>query len=333
MSKHPPGVAVDVTTGCQFDEDSDGVADGDDLCPNTTAQNVDADGCDADTDDDGVIDDNDQCPNTVFNPVDSDGCTLDSDGDGILNSADLCPNTVAMTDVTSEGCPTIDSDGDGVLNGVDSCPETYVSSEFVDSIGCALTDPDDDGVDNDGTDQCPTTPLGSAVGSDGCALDINISGAQIETVVASVGGLIDGTTSTYSPALSFTGTYNPDSNAYSIAFIDYSLLLHVPTLSDANLDISSATQSSNGTVGSPVTGPGTESSSSIGLLTTDSTIDSCVATVPAFQSFFCPASPAAAYPILTAISWDGSDGAIEVQIDLGAQGGVQTVHYTFQQTP
>ncbi len=62
------------------DSDGDGVADADDLCPNTPAgTTVDADGCEVQG-------------------------NQDDDGDGVNNDVDQCPNTAAGTQVDEVGC-------------------------------------------------------------------------------------------------------------------------------------------------------------------------------------------------------------------------------------
>ena len=68
--------------GASLDSDNDGVADGDDDCPNTPpGTEVDGSGCPlvVDSDDDGVPDVNDNCPGTPAGvPVDGSGCELPS---------------------------------------------------------------------------------------------------------------------------------------------------------------------------------------------------------------------------------------------------------------
>lgn len=62
----------------------------------------------ADADNDGVADADDSCANTPANEVvDAAGCTVvetDGDNDGVADSVDLCPDTTAGASVTSEGC-------------------------------------------------------------------------------------------------------------------------------------------------------------------------------------------------------------------------------------
>lgn len=120
------------------DSDSDGVADNDDLCPETPHMViVDQFGCPVDTDKDGVPDYLDMCSNTPANiPVDIDGCPVDSDGDGVPDYLDLCKDTPEGINVDKRGCPT-DSDGDGVPDYRDNCPDTPIGSE-VNRFGCPL---------------------------------------------------------------------------------------------------------------------------------------------------------------------------------------------------
>lgn len=113
----PPQRTVD-NTGCEFDEDNDGVADGADKCPSTpVGVFVDRNGCILDTDNDGVEDDSDQCPATPDgDPVDANGCTIDgdADGDGVLDSLDQCPDTILGANVNKKGCAIFESTIDGV---------------------------------------------------------------------------------------------------------------------------------------------------------------------------------------------------------------------------
>ncbi len=135
------------------DEDGDGVADADDLCPNTPANtSVDATGCPvtpppSDEDGDGVADADDLCPNTpAGTPVDGTGCPVtpppaDEDGDGVADADDLCPNTPAGTPVDATGCPVTppvaDADGDGVADSADRCTNTPTGTS-VDADGCPV---------------------------------------------------------------------------------------------------------------------------------------------------------------------------------------------------
>jgi OOP family OmpA-OmpF porin len=120
------------------DSDDDGVADDDDLCPETPQiVIVDQFGCPVDIDNDGVPDYLDKCSNTPANiPVDLDGCPVDSDGDAVPDYLDLCKDTPDGINVDKRGCP-MDSDGDGVPDHRDNCPETPIGIE-VNRVGCPL---------------------------------------------------------------------------------------------------------------------------------------------------------------------------------------------------
>ncbi|MEC7484206.1 MAG: thrombospondin type 3 repeat-containing protein, partial [Candidatus Thermoplasmatota archaeon] len=112
----------------QLDDDSDGVSNADDVCPETsTGSTVDSDGCSdeqlvQDSDGDGVYDIDDLCPDSTLT-VDVDGCDenqRDSDGDGVSDGSDDCPDTEAGFPVDSDGCIDEDAldqdlDGDGYL--------------------------------------------------------------------------------------------------------------------------------------------------------------------------------------------------------------------------
>ncbi len=122
------------------DSDNDGVADGDDRCPNSPAGAVvDSQGCERDSDGDGVADGQDNCPNTATGSrVDTQGCVIvsDGDGDGVADGDDRCPNTPAGTKVDPRGCE-LDSDSDGVADSQDRCLNTP-SGTAVDARGCKL---------------------------------------------------------------------------------------------------------------------------------------------------------------------------------------------------
>jgi hypothetical protein len=131
------------------DADGDGIADGDDNCPDTyNPDQSDSDGdgigdaCDPvsgiDTDDDGVPDDEDNCPFTP-NPN-----QWDLDGDLVGDVCDNCPDTSNPDQADSNGngigdaCESVDDrDGDGL---------TDTDEEL------RGTDPGDADTDNDGLD-------------------------------------------------------------------------------------------------------------------------------------------------------------------------------------
>jgi len=118
---------------CSLDSDSDGVADCDDACPDTSGE-ADLAGCDCsqrgdcDSDGDGVPDGDDACPGTAGEP-DAFGCDCsqrDSDSDGVVDCGDTCPGTVGNPDAFGCDCSQrgdCDSDGDGVPDGEDVCPD------------------------------------------------------------------------------------------------------------------------------------------------------------------------------------------------------------------
>ncbi len=157
---------LSIFMGGPADEDGDGVADTEDLCPGTpSGVAVDGDGCPFDDDGDGVYNYMDNCPDTPAGAsVDANGCPTDSDGDGVFDGLDQCPDTPSGATVDDNGCPT-DSDSDGVFDGIDQCDNTPAGA-VVDATGCP-TDSDGDGV-LDGIDQCPGTPAGREVDAEGC---------------------------------------------------------------------------------------------------------------------------------------------------------------------
>jgi hypothetical protein len=155
------------------DADGDGVADLDDLCPNTdTTSTVDLVGCAAnqlDADNDGIMDDADVCADTPTTDldIDSSGCgesQRDSDGDGIMDAYDLCADTPSTAiDVNADGCSQ-DDDADGWSNqdeancntsGNDS---TSMPNDFDGDGLCDFVDYDDD---NDGWTDANETDCGT----------------------------------------------------------------------------------------------------------------------------------------------------------------------------
>jgi len=127
------------------DDDSDGISDDIDLCPDTPAgEVVDADGCSEsqlDDDNDGVMNDTDTCPDTpTGESVDANGCAesqKDDDNDGIMNNIDTCSDTPTGETVNTDGCSDsqLDDDNDGVMNNIDICPDTTAGVN-VDVTGC-----------------------------------------------------------------------------------------------------------------------------------------------------------------------------------------------------
>jgi len=150
------------------DQDTDGVPDEVDQCPELAEDKdgfEDSDGCpDFDNDDDGVPDDSDRCPTEKEDSdefEDDDGCLdPDNDHDGILDAQDACPKEAgaASSDPKQNGCPERDRDVDGIFDSKDKCPTKPEDRDaFQDEDGCP--DPDNDGdhvLDSD--DACPLVP-------------------------------------------------------------------------------------------------------------------------------------------------------------------------------
>ena len=126
-------------SGWMPDEDSDGTADVQDICPFTPeTEESDAKGCSLsqkDTDLDGVNDRDDICPRTKINEIaNGSGCSpsqlQDTDGDGSSDSDDLCPDTPADEPGNIYGCSSSqrDVDGDGLSDSTDNCPLSAVDA-------------------------------------------------------------------------------------------------------------------------------------------------------------------------------------------------------------
>lgn len=126
-----------------IDADGDGVANGQDACPNVKGSPK-AKGC-PDQDGDGVADAEDACPGLPGEKQLA-GCP-DTDGDGLADAADACPQAAGKAE--HQGCP--DTDGDGLADQLDGCPELAGPTE---NKGCPLTDTDGDGL-ADEADKCP----------------------------------------------------------------------------------------------------------------------------------------------------------------------------------
>ena len=77
-------------------------------------------GC-PDRDADGVADGDDACPDDAGLKV-LKGCP-DTDGDGVADKDDKCPQ---LKEKKNAGCPWPDTDGDGVLDKDDKCPQLKV---------------------------------------------------------------------------------------------------------------------------------------------------------------------------------------------------------------
>ena len=163
-----------------YDEDSDGVADEDDECPELEEDRdgfQDADGCpDWDNDDDGVPDEDDRCPTEQEDAdefEDDDGCPdPDNDGDGIPDASDACPNDAGPDSANPKdrGCSAQDTDSDQVRDPQDRCPgEPEDRDGFRDDDGCPDPDNDNDGAPDE-EDACPMQagPRRSDPKLDGC---------------------------------------------------------------------------------------------------------------------------------------------------------------------
>ncbi len=117
-------------------EDYDGFQDGD-FC------------ADPDNDTDGVLDGNDRCPNDsedLDGVLDDDGCAdPDNDGDGVLDDVDRCPNEPEDQDrfQNEDGCPEPDNDRDEVTDVRDACPDEPEDRDgYQDDDGCPEPGPD-----------------------------------------------------------------------------------------------------------------------------------------------------------------------------------------------
>jgi OOP family OmpA-OmpF porin len=90
--------------GCP-DRDGDGIADGDDKCPDVAGL-AKYNGCPIpDTDGDGINDEQDKCP-TVKGVARYQGCPVpDKDNDGVNDEEDKCPNEAGPA--SNFGCPVI----------------------------------------------------------------------------------------------------------------------------------------------------------------------------------------------------------------------------------
>jgi uncharacterized repeat protein (TIGR01451 family) len=183
------------------DADGDGIADGEDACPNVPEDPddfEDLDGCpDPDDDQDGVLDGADRCPRDPEDAdahQDEDGCAdPDNDGDGILDAQDKCPGDAEDADgfVDADGCPDLDNDQDGVPDAIDQCPLVPEDMDGWESEdGCPDPDNDKDGL-LDGDDQCPDVPetVNAFKDEDGCP-DTKEKGFRITKTHIELGGSI-----------------------------------------------------------------------------------------------------------------------------------------------
>ncbi len=152
------------------DRDHDGIADGDDACPDVAgiaSEDKTKHGCPPveapkDRDKDGILDADDACPD-VAGVASTDktkhGCPLpkDRDQDGILDDNDACPDVagIADPDPKKNGCPPPkDTDGDGIPDEKDACVDIKgIATQDPATHGCP---PDTDGdTIRDDKDACP----------------------------------------------------------------------------------------------------------------------------------------------------------------------------------
>jgi len=79
-----------------------------------------------DDDSDGIADDIDLCPNTpIGEEVDANGCSesqLDDDNDGVMNNVDICPDTIAGAMVDATGCFVLSSNNFNIEVIGETCP-------------------------------------------------------------------------------------------------------------------------------------------------------------------------------------------------------------------
>ena len=87
--------------GCPIDTDLDGIADFEDVCPQSVGT-IAAKGC-PDTDGDGFTDAQDNCP-TIKGEPKFFGCP-DTDMDGVADMEDKCANTPKSAQLDRSGCP------------------------------------------------------------------------------------------------------------------------------------------------------------------------------------------------------------------------------------
>lgn len=153
------------------DRDGDLVADSDDNCDWTDDDIVDQNGCSwaqRDSDSDGVANGIDICDNTSVSEIaDANGCApsqRDSDGDGLSDDIDPCPEDPNGSDHDYDGCIDItddDDDNDGLLDFEDACPKGEIGGTQLDSDGDGCTDSEDLDDDNDGLSDADEADAGS----------------------------------------------------------------------------------------------------------------------------------------------------------------------------
>lgn len=190
-----------ITVANLLDEDNDGVADVDDLCPGTeegevvdeagcSDNQVDPDGdgyCNFDAPTDGPSDcaEQDNCP-LVYNPdqdnIDGDdrgdACDDDDDNDGVADAEDNCPAVPngdqpdADNDGLGDACDN-DDDNDNVVDPIDNCQFTPNPDQIDtdnDNVGDACDDDDDGDQIIDVEDNCPLVSNSDQADGDGDGL-------------------------------------------------------------------------------------------------------------------------------------------------------------------
>ncbi len=132
-------------TACGVDDDSDGIFNADDNCPNVAnadQTNTDDDGlgnaCDADDDNDGRADASDNCPivaNADQANADDDelgnACDADDDNDGVADADDAFP---------TDECASLDTDDDNMPDRlVDGCTTSSLTEDTTMTTTARLT--------------------------------------------------------------------------------------------------------------------------------------------------------------------------------------------------
>ncbi len=167
----------------QRDSDADGKGDACDACPQDAQNDVDGDGaC-------GNVDNCPAAPNASQADADKDGlgdacdtCELDPDndrdGDGACANVDNCPAVANPGqedldgDKAGDACDA-DDDSDGVADTADNCPRVSNAAQTntdgaADGGDACDPDDDDDGV-LDGADNCPLVSNAAQTNTDGAA--------------------------------------------------------------------------------------------------------------------------------------------------------------------
>ena len=155
----------------EHDTDGDLVPDTNDQCNWTKNRSVDAQGCSweqRDDDDDGVVNEDDLCTETSTEEIaNDDGCgptQRDSDQDGLNDAIDPCPEDPIGTDHDGDGCIDVtddDDDNDGILDSDDACPQGIIGGLNLDTDGDGCTDTEDFDDDGDGLSDSDEAAAGS----------------------------------------------------------------------------------------------------------------------------------------------------------------------------